>query len=81
MTVKVLFFSLLRDLAGTDQLALELSASATLGDAVERLRERFPSLAAWDGRLLLAVNGAYAKRAASLADGDEIALMPPVQGG
>ncbi len=42
MTVKVLFFSLLRDLAGTDQLALELPAPSTLGDAVDRLGERFP---------------------------------------
>ena len=81
MTVKVLFFSLLRDLAGTDQLALELPAPSTLGDAVDQLWEHFPSLAAWDGRLLLAVNGEYANRASDLADGDEVALMPPVQGG
>ena len=81
MTVKVLFFSLLRDLAGTNQLVLELPVPSTLGDAVDRLGERFPSLAAWDGRLLLAVNGEYADRATGLADGDEVALMPPVQGG
>ena len=81
MTVKVLFFSLLRDLSGTDRLALELPAPSTLGEAVARIGKRFPSLAAWEGRLLLAVNGEYADRATVLADGDEVALMPPVQGG
>jgi molybdopterin converting factor subunit 1 len=81
MTVKVLFFSVLRDLAGTDQLVLELPLPSTLGEAVSRLGQRFPSLAAWDGRLLLAVNGDYADRSVVLADGDEVALMPPVQGG
>jgi len=81
MTVRVLFFSLLRDLAGTDRLALELPAPSNLGDAVALLRERFPSLGAWEGRLLLAVNGEYADRATELADGDEVAVMPPVQGG
>lgn len=81
MTVRVLFFSLLRDLAGTDQLALDLPGPCTLGEAVDRLWERFPLLAAWNGRLLLAVNGEYADRASGLAEGDEVALMPPVQGG
>jgi molybdopterin converting factor subunit 1 len=81
MTVKVLFFSVLRDLAGTDQLVLELPVPSTLAEAVTRLGERFPFLTSWDGRLLLAVNGEYADRATLLADGDEVALMPPVQGG
>ena len=35
----------------------------------------------WDERLLLAVNAEFANRDSVLREGDEVALMPPVQGG
>jgi molybdopterin converting factor small subunit len=41
----------------------------------------YPGLEGWKGSLLLAVNGEYADRATRIAAGDEVALMPPVQGG
>ena len=81
MKVNVLFFSVLRDLFGTDSLELELDAGASLADLVATLQTRFPGLVAWQGRLLLAVNGEYADGTTVLGGGDEIALMPPVQGG
>lgn len=81
MRVTVLLFSLLRELAGTDRHELGLPPEATLGEAVDRVGEVFPRLAEWRGPLLLAVNGSYASRETPLAEGDEIALMPPVQGG
>lgn len=81
MKVTVLFFSVLREIAGTDRIEWEIFAGATLGELVADLESRYPGLAAWEGRLLLAVNGEYADRAKPIADGDEVALMPPVQGG
>jgi molybdopterin converting factor subunit 1 len=80
MKVEVLFFSVLRDIAGTDRLDWEAEV-ATLGELVASLTEGFPGLAGWQGRLLLAVNGEYADPATPLSSGDEVALMPPVQGG
>jgi molybdopterin converting factor small subunit len=40
-----------------------------------------PRLARLPKDALLAVNQSFADRAAPLADGDEVALMPPVSGG
>lgn len=82
MRVKVLFFSVLRDVVGADRLDREVpEGGARLGDLVVSLAEDYPGLAAWQGRLLLAVNENYADAGTELRDGDEIALMPPVQGG
>jgi len=55
---------------------LELPAPATLGDLLAD-----PRFAALPKDALLAVNQSFADRAASLEDGDEVALMPPVSGG
>lgn len=81
MKVTVLFFSVLREIAGTDRMEREIVTGASLGELVADLEAHFPGLGAWDGRLLLAVNGEYADRSTLIAAGDEVALMPPVQGG
>jgi molybdopterin converting factor subunit 1 len=83
MKVTVLFFSVLREIAGTDRLEWPLDGAglATVGELVAALEARYPGLEEWQGRLLLAVNGEYADRATPIAAGDEVALKPPVQGG
>ena len=83
MKVTVLFFSVLREIAGTDRLEwpLDDEGLATVGELVAALEACYPGLEGWQGRLLLAVNGEYADRATRIAAGDEVALMPPVQGG
>lgn len=81
LTVRVLLFALYRELAGADEVELRLPAGARVADAVARLRERG---GAWE-RLpvapLSAVNREYAGPATRLAEGDELALIPPVSGG
>jgi len=82
MTIKLLFFSLLRDLAGTDELNFPLREGvSTVGGLLEELYAQFEGLASWDAKLLVAVNCEYASRDTEIKDGDEVALMPPVQGG
>jgi molybdopterin converting factor subunit 1 len=81
MTIRTLFFASYRDLAGTDELTLELPSGATARDLVESLRD---SGAAWQ-RLpaspAVAVNLEYVPLTTPLRDGDEVALIPPVSGG
>ena len=82
MTVRVLLFSQLRDLCGVDELACALDSTETVvGDLLKRLYDDYEGLREWDGRLLLAVNQEYADRDKALSEGDEVAIMPPVQGG
>lgn len=74
--IDVRLFAGLRERAGTGRRSLELPEGATAGDvwALLDLGDEPPGLA-------VAVNRTYADRAAVLADGDEVALIPPVSGG
>jgi molybdopterin converting factor small subunit len=80
MRIHTLFFAVYRDLAGAESMDLDLPAGATARDLVARLRamkglERLPAEPA------LAINEEYAPLTTRLADGDEVALLPPVAGG
>jgi molybdopterin synthase catalytic subunit len=72
----VKLFAGLRERAGGGERVLELPAGA-------RLEEVWPALDLGDepDGLLYAVNKEYAGRERELADGDEVALIPPVSGG
>jgi molybdopterin converting factor subunit 1 len=80
MQVRVLLFATYRDLAGIDQLRVELPAGATARDLVDVLRRR-PDLQRLPPDPALAVNQEYAAPSTSLSDDDEVALLPPVAGG
>ncbi len=79
--VRLLFFAHYRDLAGTAEGDVTLPAGATGADLVARLRRDGGRLAALPPEPVLAVNQEYASLAHALADGDEVALLPPVAGG
>ena len=81
MNVRVLFFSILRDIAGADELEIPLQADARVSELLAELFTRWPRLREWDRSLLIAVDQIYEKRDATLHDGAEVAIMPPVQGG
>lgn len=80
MRIHTLFFATYRDLAGAGELELELPAGSTAADLVARLRER-NDLHRLPPDPVLAVNQTYAPLTTRLADGDEVALLPPVAGG
>jgi len=83
MTVRVLYFSVLQDLAGANEIeeTLEDSRRWTVSDLLERLYEKQAALRDWDAQILVAVDHEYVERGTILSDGQEIAIMPPVQGG
>jgi molybdopterin synthase catalytic subunit len=72
-SVTVRLFAGLRERAGWSQREID---AATVGDL-------WPSLELGDepNGLLYAVNKEYAERSRALADGDEVAVIPPVSGG
>jgi molybdopterin converting factor subunit 1 len=74
--VVVKLFAALRERAGTGERRLELDAGSTAGDVWAAL-----ALGDEPSGLLYAVNREYAERDRPLAEGDEVALIPPVSGG
>jgi molybdopterin synthase catalytic subunit len=74
--VSVRLFAGLRERAGTGSRTLQLADGATVADVWPALE-----LGEQPAGLLFAVNRAYATPETALADGDEVALIPPVSGG
>jgi MoaE-MoaD fusion protein len=81
MRVRVRLFAMQRELAGTREHALDLADGATVADAWTGLVAAFPVLAPGRDSVRFARNGAYADPTTPLADGDEVAMIPPVSGG
>ncbi len=74
-------FARLRELArGAETETLELPAGSTLTDVYEALRLRHPALPD-PGAVRPALNQEFSDWSAAVADGDEVAFVPPVSGG
>ena len=81
MQIRVLFFGMLKDLAGRPSDSLSLPENATLGDVLDHYERAIPRLKEFMSSLALAVNQQYAAADTKLRPGDEVALLPPVSGG
>lgn len=81
MKVRVLFFAVVRERIGRDEDVCELEEGASVGELVAALERRHPAIAGLRAALKLAVNEEFAPLERALADGDVVALIPPVAGG
>jgi molybdopterin converting factor subunit 1 len=79
--IKVLFFGLVRDVVGRREDSLEVSDGGHLGEVFEHYAAKFPKLRDMSGSIVLALNQQFSAPSAPLAEGDEVALLPPVSGG
>ena len=79
--VRVRLFAIQRELAGTRFVELDLAEGDTVADGWDALVARFPVLAPGRDSVRFARNSDYADPAEPLADGDELAVIPPVSGG
>jgi len=84
MTISVRYFARLRDLAGHDHETIERDPSVTDGGSL------FAWLTSRDARfgdalshpsVRVDINGVIGPRETPIADGDEVALLPPFSGG
>lgn len=81
MKVRVQFYAQLRDLTKSESAEVDLIDGANVSDLLENLYQRFPALRAQDKTILVGAGVEFVNRDDQLRDGDEIAIMPPVQGG
>ena len=80
MRVLVRLFASYREAAGVGRMELELPPGATVKDAIFKILKDHPLIA--EGRqVVIAKNHDYVTPDEPLADGDEVALIPPVSGG
>jgi MoaE-MoaD fusion protein len=81
MRVRVLFFGILKELAGRSSEVIELPDGVLLRDVLAHYEGHIPELKPWLPSIALAVNQEYANLDTKLSAEDEVALLPPVSGG
>jgi len=81
MRINIQFFSQLKEISGAGDMTLELVEGSTVADLLAQLYQRFPTLEKWDANLLIGVGVEFVPRDHLLRPNEEIAIMPPVQGG
>jgi molybdopterin converting factor small subunit len=81
MRISVQFFSQLKEIAGAPEEQIELPDEATIGDLLAQLYRLHPGLEKWDRTLLVGAGVEFVERDRVVQPGDQIAIMPPVQGG
>ncbi len=81
MRVTVRLFAMQRAQTGLRRHELELPEGADVAAAWAALAADLPVIAAAEGVVRFARNGTYVETSEGLADGDELAVIPPVAGG
>jgi molybdopterin converting factor small subunit len=81
MRITVQFFSQLKEIAGREESALELPDGATVADLLAQLYAASPGLEKWDRSILVGAGVEFVERAHVLQPNEQIAIMPPGQGG
>lgn len=79
--MRVLFFAQLKDATGSATVELAAPAPITGEQLWAELLKKFPALEVHRRTVRLAKNSEYVVADAQFADGDEVALIPPVSGG
>jgi MoaD family protein len=81
MKVRAQFYAQLRDLVGSREMDIDLVEGATVGDLLDQIYAQQPALRAHDKSILIGAGLEFVDRNYKLKLGDEISIMPPVQGG
>jgi MoaE-MoaD fusion protein len=79
--VRVRAFAMLREVLGAAEVAVALPDGADVAALLAELAREHPDAGLAGRRFTTAVNRSYAPPNTILADGDEVALIPPVSGG
>ena len=81
MKARVQFYAQLRDLIGMRELDVDLLEGGTVRDLLEKIYAKQPALRSHDKSILIGAGVEFVDRNYKLKSGEEISIMPPVQGG
>lgn len=81
MRLRVQFYSHLRELAGTSEIEVDLAEKSTVADLLAKIYSEKPTLRVRDKSILVGAGLEFVGRDYELKPGDDISIMPPVQGG
>jgi molybdopterin converting factor subunit 1 len=81
IAVRARLFARLRELAGTDAESVELPTGSNVADVYDALKRLHRGLEADRNAIRVALNQEFVDWDAPVADGDEVAFIPPVSGG
>ncbi|MEP7013827.1 MAG: MoaD/ThiS family protein [Verrucomicrobiota bacterium] len=81
MKVRVHFYAQLRDLTGVYERDVDVAEGSTVRELLESIYTQTPSLRLHDKSILIGSGVEFVDRSHHLKAGDDIAIMPPVQGG
>jgi len=79
--ITILFFAGVREAVGCSEASLEVPDRTRVADLVGLVCSAFPAVEPHRRTLRVAINEDYAAPERPVADGDEVALIPPVCGG
>jgi molybdopterin converting factor subunit 1 len=81
MSIRILFFASLADLASAREIKLDATGFADVGSVFDKFAKDFPPLERYRTSIHFALNSEFARPDSPVRDGDEIAFFPPVSGG
>lgn len=81
MTVRILLFAGLRQLAGKSVIELELPGAVTVETVRDALFHSYPELRTLVMSSRWAIHDEFISLQTAVTDGDELTIIPPVSGG
>ena len=81
MSIRVLFFASLADIAGGRARLVDPGEVTDVLSVFNKVAGEFPAMEAHRQTVMFALNSEFARPDAPVHDGDEVAFLPPVSGG
>ncbi|HBY45648.1 MAG TPA: molybdopterin converting factor [Chloroflexi bacterium] len=81
MKVSLRYFAIVRERIGESEQSADLPEGSTVADVLAYVERQYPEIAPLFRASMVMRNQEYVGRGDLLADGDEIAFIPPVSGG
>jgi MoaD family protein len=81
MEMKIRLFTVLKDIAGTEEISMTWRQGMTPRDLLVELKKNYGPMTTVLDHSFVAVNGRFADQNAALLPEDEVAVLPPVSGG